>query len=246
MEEIRKQFPNYSESGMKLAISRFAKKGLVVPIIKGLWLIISPQYIASGVLPVGMLIDNLMRHLGRPYYSGLLGAASYHIAPDKRPQEFYVVTNFPALDIAKRRYIKINYISARKIPEDLIDLIKTDTGYLYISSPELTATDLVHYQNKIGGLSRVASVLKEMTGVFKAEHFSVAFVKQIPINTIQRLGYILEKVLGEERLANHLLEQIQKAGLTLFRIPLKSKASCAGFPGDEKWKVAVNIEMVAG
>jgi hypothetical protein len=60
---------------------------------------------------------------------------------------------------------------------------------------------------------------------------------------LQRLGYLLEKILGKQSLANALFNAMAANNVSLFKTPLKSSASSKGFPADEKWKVIVNIQI---
>ncbi|NGM73129.1 hypothetical protein G5B32_07720 [Sphingobacterium sp. SGL-16] len=61
-----------------------------------------------------------MKFLERPYYAGLLNAASFHGAAHQQPQEFFVFTNFPTLRPTSKKGIKINYISKSKsLPHSL-------------------------------------------------------------------------------------------------------------------------------
>jgi predicted transcriptional regulator of viral defense system len=184
-----------------------------------------------------------MKFIEKPYYVGLLNAAAFYGAAHQQPQEFYVFTDFPVLRPTKKKGIKINYISKKVIPQSLLEKRKTETGYLTISSPELTAADLVQFEKRIGGLSRAATVLNELSEVMKPEEIKQGFFKEIPVATIQRLGYLLDKVLDQQTIADFLLEQSQTNNLSFFRIPLKTSSGTKGFSSDDKWKVIVNTEI---
>ena len=90
-----------------------------------------------------------MTFIGKPYYVALLSAASLHGAAHQQPQEFFVVTTFKQLT-TKKKGIRINYITKKDIPYNLLEKRKTDSGYVNISSPALTAADLVYYTNGVG------------------------------------------------------------------------------------------------
>lgn len=243
LADVKKEFSSLSDIAIKRSLNRLSGKGNIVSILKGYYLIISPEYIARGILPPTLFIDGLMKFLQRPYYVGLLNAASFYGAAHQQPQEFFVFTSLPALLATQRKGIKINYISVKQIPTKLLEQRKTEAGYINISSPELTASDLVQFEKRIGGLNRAATVLNELTEVMRPEQFNEAFINHIPVKTIQRLGYLLDKVLKQESLANHLFEQTQHANLNFFRTPLKNNAPLKGFPTDEKWKVVINTEI---
>ncbi len=242
-KEVRKAFPADSEAALTLKLTRLTRKGKILSVHQGYYIIISPQYAAKGILPPVLFIDGLMRFLERPYYVGLLNAAAFYGAAHQQPQEYYVFTNEPALRAARKKNIKINYVSKKKIPAQLLEKRKTETGYLTVSSPELTAADLLQFDKRIGGLNRAATVLYELAEAIRPEKLNEDFLRQIPVATIQRLGYLLEKVVQQPELAGHLLEQSRKATMRFFRIPLRSSYPTKGFSTDEKWKVVINTQI---
>lgn len=195
------------------------------------------------MLPPALFIDGLMKYLKRPYYVGLLNAAAYHGAAHQQPQEFFVITTLPALRPTVRHGIKINYISKKLINDELIENRKVETGYLRISSPALTATDLVQFERRCGGLNRVATVLNELTEAIKPEMFSPLLINEASTYCIQRLGYLLDQHVNRKDLATALYEESQKAGLQFYRVQLKASAPDKGFSSDNKWKVIANTEI---
>ena len=243
LKQVKKAFAAQSDIAVKRSLNRLSVKGKIVSILKGYYLIIPPQYASRGILPPTMFLDGLMKFLKRPYYVGLVNAASFYGAAHQQPQEFFVFTNFPMLRTTNKKGIKINYLSIHKIPEKLLESRKTESGYLKISSPELTAADIVQYEKRIGGLSRAATILNDLVEEIRPEKINKAFLKEIPLTTVQRLGYILDKVLNKKELADHLYNESQKSKLNFFRSPLKTVSKSKNCPTDERWKIIVNIEI---
>ncbi len=243
LEQVKQAFPSLSEIAIKRSLSRLSVKGEIVSIYKGYYLLISSQYVSRGILPPSIYIDALMKHLQRPYYLGLLNAAVFHGAGHQQPQEFFVFTNFPVLRTTKRKGIKVNYISIKEIPEKFLEEKKTESGYLKISSPAHTAIDLISFEKRIGGLSRAATVLSELVDEIKPENLNIDFIKHAPSVTLQRLGYILDKILNSAELAQHLYNQCKTAGIKFYRKPLKESGKSKGFPFDKKWKIIINTEI---
>ena len=243
LDAIRKAFPNHSAIAIKYALKRLVDKGQLISIHKGYYLIISPQYKSRGVLPPSLYLDDFMKELGRPYYMGLLSAAAIHGAAHQQPQEFFVVTNFPALRSTQKKGLKINYISKSEMPVKLLDTRKTASGYLKISNPILTAVDLVQFSKRSGGMNRVATVLHELIEIIQPPSINEYLLEIAPLAVLQRLGYILEKVLNNVALSEALYAVLQKDNAVLFRTPLKASASMKGFTVDEKWKVIINTTI---
>jgi len=243
LHQLRAAFPKQSGVANKSALKRLVDKGQILSIHKGYYLILPPQYRSKGILPPALFLDAMMKELDRPYYLALLNAAAYHGASHQQPQEFFVVTILPALRPMQKRGLKLNYISKKEIPDKLLDTKKTEAGYLKISNPVLTATDLIQYAKRVGGLNRVATVLAELAESMKPVGFNSALLQHVPVTALQRLGYLLDKVIGNQPLADALYEALEKNNATLFRIPLKAAARDKGFPSDEKWKVIINTTI---
>lgn len=243
-EEMRQALPDYSVTALKRALSRLTAQNKIVSLHKGYYLIIPPEYSAKGILPPAVFLDAFMKHLNRPYYLALLSAAAYHGAAHQQAQEFFVVTNFPPLRSTRKKGLKINYISIGEIPGNLLEHRKTESGYLAISNPALTAADLVHFEKRVGGLNRVAEVLDELSDAIAPGDFSDALVSFAASTTLQRLGYLLESVCGRPVLADSLFTRLQTLRAPLYRTPLKPAKPIRGFEADNRWKVIANAEVI--
>ena len=174
---------------------------------------------------------------------GLLSAAALYGAAHQQPQEYFVITDFPVLRPSHKKGLKVNFISKSKIESRLLKERKTESGYLKVSSPLLTASDLVQFEKRSGGITRVATVLNELVEEMDPKEFDPIFFTSTPSTAIQRLGYLIEKVINNENLADELFEASQKYELDFFRIPLKASAPTKGFSSDNRWKVIVNAEI---
>src|ERR1035437_9760159 len=107
-----------------------------------------------------------------------------------------------------------------------------------ISSPELTAIDIVLYENRIGGLNRVVTLLDELLESVNPEKLKILLKENIPLAIIQRLGYLCEKVLKKKEIIPVLLEHIKNK--KLIRVPLSVHGKRSGFPVDSEWKIIIN------
>lgn len=174
------------------AAARLQKRRLLLNPRRGFYVAVPPQYLSWAAPPPTWYIDALMHHEGRPYYVGLLKAAELHGAAHQAVMEFQVVTDrqLPKLR-AGRSWITFYF---RRDIDDVRGGIverKTDTGLMKISSPELTALDLLRYIHVAGGIDAVATVIAELGESLDgaklgdlAQHFESA--------PVQRLGYLLD------------------------------------------------------
>ena len=243
LSKLQYENPDISETAIRSALSRLVQKGKVVPIHKGFYLIISSEYALRGIIPPVQFIDDLMRYLERSYYVGTISAAALYGAAHQAPQEFFVVTEYPAMRPTEKKGLRINYISKRTLPDRLLNEKKTQSGYIKVSSEILTALDLVQYQNRSGGLSRVATVLFELMEEIKPDSFSDELFSHSTTTAIQRLGYLFEYELDNQILADQLYKRSMEFGSRFQRIPLRQSIPHQDSLSDNRWRVAVNIEI---
>ncbi len=235
--------PDISETAIRSALSRLVQKGKVVPIHKGFYLIISSEYALRGIIPPVQFIDDLMKYLERSYYVGTISAAALYGAAHQAPQEFFVVTEYPVMRPTVKKGVKINYISKHSIPDSLLNEKKTQTGYIKISSEILTALDLLQYQNRSGGLSRVATVLFELMEEISPDSFSDELFSHSTTTAIQRLGYLFEYELDNQLLSDQLYKRSMEYGSRFQRIPLRQSIPHQHSLSHNRWRVAVNVEI---
>jgi predicted transcriptional regulator of viral defense system len=243
LRQLEEELPNYSETAIKSALKRLSKKGKIVSVHKGFYLIISAPYANRGILPPALFMDSFMNYLKRPYYVGLLSAAALYGAAHQQPQEYFVVTDFPVLRPTQKKGLKVNFISKKIIEKRLLKERKTESGYLKVSSPVLTASDLVQFEKRSGGITRVAAVLNELVEEMDPREFNPVFFESTPVTSIQKLGYLIEKIIRNGTLADKLFKASKKNRLEFFRIPLKPSAPIKGFSSDNRWKIIPNIEI---
>jgi predicted transcriptional regulator of viral defense system len=70
-----------------------------------------------------------------------------------------------------------------------------------------------------------------------------SFLTHVSAVSIQRLGYILKKVLNKKELAEKLYNQCKASEIKFYRKPLSSNGEKKGFAFDEKWKLIINTEI---
>jgi predicted transcriptional regulator of viral defense system len=240
LKEIYEQFPSRNEAALKNALTRLVSKNRIYSVWKGFYTIIPIEYSSKGIIPPVLYIDDLMKYLNRPYYISLLSAAVFYGAAHQRPQEFCVVTTSGSLRSSIKKGVKINFTNKKEIPAELIVKKKTKTGYVNVSCPELTATDLVKYERETGGLNRVATVLNELINELDFKQLPKLFFEQAPAPVIHRLGYLLDVTLGYSDLANALLEKMKEFSCSTRNTPLKNRKSTVGYNTNNKWRIIVN------
>ena len=82
------------------ALQGLTSKGLIAHVRRGgSYVIVPPEYRATGVLPPDWFIDDLMRSIERSYYVGVLSAAALHGASHQQSQTFHVVSSQASRDL---------------------------------------------------------------------------------------------------------------------------------------------------
>lgn len=233
-----------SENALKKSLQRLKAQELVVMVRKGFYVIVPPEYKIKGIIPTSLYIHGLMKFLSRDYYVGLLNAASYHGAAHQQPQSYAVITHGIALRSIQHDKVSITFHIKKSWNRNQIIQKKVDTGYINISSPELTALDLVSYYQQVGGLNRVATVLEELREVIQEDRLMEAAKHYEEIATVQRLGYLLEYVLEDEKLSDPLYEYLESIDFytTLLR---SEKEKPANMVTGNRWKIVPNTQVEA-
>jgi predicted transcriptional regulator of viral defense system len=227
-----------SPAAAKLALNRLSKQQLIASPARGFYVIVPPEYRSVKSLPADQFIPALMQRLGLTYYAGLLSAAQYHGAAHHRPQEFQVM-------VAKSRRaivsgaVRVSFIVHKNVDRIPVQDFNTPRGTVRVSTPEATAVDLVGYPGHIGGLDQTATILSELAEKLDPEKLAMA-AQNAPMPWGQRLGYLLEKFGGEDRigpLKSYVRKNARQAAVLL----PTAKVNHALRNND--WKLIVNAEI---
>ena len=241
--EAVEHFPSHNFDSLKRSLTRLVSKHKICSVWKGFYVIVPIEYQAKGIIPAVYYIDQLMNFLGRDYYISLLNAAEFYGAAHQRPMEFSVMITPPSLRSTLKKDIKINFNNKSVILTQYTEERKTPTSYIRISSPELTATDLIQFEKVIGGLNRASTVLYELAESCRFKKLKADFFEYVPTPIIQRLGYLLDEELDLKKQADDLYSTAGKFACSFRRTPLKNRKSIIGCPVNEKWKIIVNEQI---
>lgn len=245
-EEIAELFPTMNIANTRNTLHRLVRKGAIQSVWHGFYIVIPPEYGLKGVVPPLIYIDQLMKYLNRKYYVGLLSAAALQGAAHQQPQEFTLITDSTNLRSKIKKGVKINFIAKKNIPTSYLRPMITRNGYVQVSTAELTAMDLILYIREIGGINRAATVLNELAEVMNFENVELDFFSYFNAAVIQRLGYILDEVLGYKELADVLYQKAQDGGVKFRTYPLKvvkQDVKPNEYAVSKKWKIIINEEI---
>jgi hypothetical protein len=176
---------------LKAAARQQERKALINP-RQGFYVVVPPQYLSWGAPPPSWYINDLMHYEGHPYYVGLLKAAEFHGASHQAVMEFQVITDkrLPKLHLGRSIISFIYRKDMASVAGSIVDQ-KTDTGKMRISSPELTAFDLLRYAHAVGNIDSITTVLADLGGKIDPQRLD-KLAPTFELTVIQRLGYLLD------------------------------------------------------
>lgn len=240
LEEIANN-TNGVGTSLKFELARLVEKREIVNLRKGFYLIIPPRYSIQGQLPVQLYIDKLFKNANRNYYLGFYSAAKFHGASHQQIQREYVMTEKPKLNDIKKGEFDIRFFTSSKWPNHNIVEKKSDAGIFKISSPALTAVDLIHHQTKLGGLNRMLAILEELSEEIDQNDISQLLYWYPYKSTLQRFGFLLEELQTHKDLSDQIIEQLHLS--SFFPVLLSPKTKQKPGAVDNPWKVDVNIKL---
>lgn len=185
-----------SPHALSVALVRYVKKGRLASPSRGFYLILRPEDKSLGAPDPVRWIDPLMKYLQLDYRVALLRAAAFHGSSHQAAMVFQVIAPRQLQDIRIGRHrLEFIYQAVKVFREvnqsDWLNSIKSDAGFAKVSGLELTLFDCARHFHKVGGISGLAQIVKDLGAKAK-----VAELKRIaalyPNVSVRRLGYLLE------------------------------------------------------
>ena len=217
--DIVRALPGVSSEALRQALRRQQRKGRIAPTSRGSqhWVIVPLQDAAAGAPQLEAWLDAyLSKTLGVAYYVGLLSAAEVYGASPQAVMVSQVITSKTRRPVQVGRH-RLVFFKNSRIPELPTRWHSTPQGRFKVSTPELTALDLVARQQVAGGIARLTEVLKSLTSEMTTEGLRTALNAASEPPTAQRLGALLS-LLDQSQLADLVADWL--ASKHTRRIPL--------------------------
>jgi predicted transcriptional regulator of viral defense system len=196
------------QAALTKGLQRLQKTGRIRMLRRGFYVIVPLEYATGGIVPPDWFIDDLMKFLEQPYYVGVLTAAALQGASHQQPQEYQVVVAQPERAI-RTANLNIWFFLKKSMAQAPVERVKAYTGFLAVSTPAVTALDLVRFAPAIGGLDAVLTVLEELVEKITPEDLLKAAQQEAERSQVQRLGWLLERTKGHE-IAQGLAQWLSK------------------------------------
>lgn len=220
-QEIARDLPHMSAEALRQALWRQQSKGRIVRASRGSkhWVIIPLKDSTTGAPPLeSWLHTYLHKTLAIPYYVGLLSAAETYGASPYATMVTQIITLKPRRPLQVGRH-QLVFLGRKNVDLMPARWHETPEGRFKVSTPELTALELVYRQQLVGGASRVLSVLQAMANTLSETALLEALDRMNEAPAAQRLGVLLS-MAEHPQLAN--LVQNWLANKRTRHIPLSS------------------------
>ena len=241
--EVCEKFAHLSRQVVRNTLFKLHKNQKIYSPYREFYVILPTQYRLRGVVPPMFYMSELMKTLGRKHYFCLLSAGVIWGAAHQRPQVDFVSIEKPGLFTASREKRDVEWIVRSSIPGQFIVTKPGEDGDICYSNAELTAVELVQYEQKVGGLSLVATVLRELLEHTDFAHASKGVFQVCKDTAIQRLGYIVERILGEELQGEVIYHEWTRCCPSPHFVKLSNRSSESISSRDERWKIDVNAKI---
>lgn len=225
-------------SGLSNKLARLQASGWIMPFGRGFYAIIEPGNHAFGFAPPSTFLDDWARFRGLQYYIGGISAAEIHGAAHQRPQTCQVV-----VELSRRPFhygdLRVSFFQKKPITDGMWLRKTVPAGYLRVSTPEVTAYDLLFLPKACRSLSRVATILVELAEMLDARALAELPEIKCEITPLQRLGWLLDHT-GREKLTGKLHDALHQRKLQWRllepQLPAKGRRN-------ERWRVIENTDV---
>lgn len=218
-DEIAAALPGVGPEALRQALHRQQRRGRLVRLSRGAkhWLIVPLSHAEAGAPPLETWLD---RYLGKtlrvPYYVALLSAAEVYGASPYAVMVTQVMVPKPRRPITIGRH-QLRFHKQAHIERLPTRWHETPEGRFKVSTPELTALDLVQREALVGGMARVRAVLQALWDACSESGLAEALDALNEAPTAQRLGALLalDGRTGLAALVAHWLEDKRPRAISL-------------------------------
>lgn len=171
-------------------LHRLKKKQEIITITQGLYSLLEPSERKYGIR-LWPIVDAVMKYKKLSYYVGLLSAADFYGAAHHKPMVLQLMIN-RRITFRRKDNLGLDLHIKNKFPEFGIEKTKTPSGYVNISSPALTALDIIAFAAACGGFGNVCQVIHDLKEKIPKKNLVNSCKKYGDLHAVQRLGFLLE------------------------------------------------------
>jgi predicted transcriptional regulator of viral defense system len=182
-----------AKKGMNLYMSlrRLQKSHWLASPVDGFYVIVGPEYQGYGIIPPEWIIEDLANYLSVDYYVSTLSAAMFHSASHQKPQRFQTVVSRQIRRTDRGGY-HMDFFRKKTISNFAYEKMKCPAGYFRVSTPEVTAYDLLFYRSACPSLDLAATVFVELGAKVRPDRLKALVDQGCETATLQRVGWLLD------------------------------------------------------
>ena len=203
----------------------------------GHWVIVPNADATTGAPALEAWLDAyLAKTLGLDYYVGLLSAAEIHGASPHAVMVTQVMVSKARrpLQLGRHRLEFHERAHLRRMPTQWHE---TANGRFRVSTPELTAVELISRQQRVGGAARVLEVLRDLVTDMSMKGLVTALNATDETPTAQRLGVLLT-MADRQALADGVRSWLDGRRVRVIALSSGEPVEAAATP-DARFKVLV-------
>jgi hypothetical protein len=222
---------------VEAALRRYGRNGAIRRLSRksSAFVIVPPEHRGMGLPPIEWWLNDLMVHLRKPYYLGLLSAAATAGSSHFAVMETQVVTAMWMRPIETGR-LRIRFFQKTTIPTGLIETTQNQWSALATSKPALTAFDLVRY--RVCSLGQCCLILADLAFKISKSDLRAALDAGNDPPSAQRLGVLLDAI-NAARLADEAARWLSARSIRT--IDLEPDGGPG--PTTDRWQVRMNANL---
>ncbi|WP_431102529.1 type IV toxin-antitoxin system AbiEi family antitoxin domain-containing protein [Roseateles noduli] len=247
--EEAEQALGLTKAGLDAALVRLGKRGRIVNVHKGFYVVMRPEDRAYGIPDPAQWIGPLMAYLDLDYRVSLYRAAALHGSSHQAAMVFQVIVprQLRSFEIGRSRIQFLtqgaeDFFAVNQA--DFLTTIKTRAGFAKAAGVELTLLDAARYSEKAGGINGVAQLV--MTFGDKARSGRLAqLASHYETPCVRRLGFLFEH-FHHDKQARALEPFAAGAKTTVLLDPVAKPvipSLAEDFEKNAKWKLLLNQEV---
>jgi hypothetical protein len=203
------------------------------------FVIVPPEFQALGAPPSEWWLNDVMEHLGLPYYVGLLTAAQWYGSSHFAVMETQVVVPMNRRPIMVGR-TRVRFFASANVHITPVEVRTNQWASVRVSTPTATLLDLIQHHQV--GMDRLALVAADLAPRITPENLIAGLNAAGSVPTAQRLGFVFEH-MGERDLADVVADWIDDKPIRA--IDLEPGAGTSR-KQSRRWRIRINAQMEAG
>lgn len=225
----------------RAALSRLHAQGLITPVARGsgFWLIVPPEHMDRGAPPVLWWLHDYLMRAETAYHLALLSAAQAHGTSHFAVQETQVFVSGPRRPLAVGSQ-RLRFFCKKAVSDAPVVTLSGEKSDIRVSSIATTLLDLLRHAASVGGVERIALIVKDLASKLTVEDIRESLEAAQDVAAAQRLGYLLEH-LGYGALADGVEKWLLTRRMQRARLDTSSPtAECAT---SSRWLVVNNCDL---